>query len=200
MQRRTFAFTRLALTGATLSIAVLCAVAVAKDRDDDHDRNGDSEIRIGYAIAPVPLNLRGRNRELVGLGSYIVNAQTSCSDCHTAPPYLPGGDPALGQPTAINLAGYLGGGTAFGPFVSRNITPDQHGRPAGLTLDEFLAVIDTGIDIDADPPNVPSVEGDLLQVMPWPVFRHMTRHDKRAIYEYLSAIPCIGNTERCGTH
>jgi hypothetical protein len=33
--------------------------------------------------------------------------------------------------------------------------------------------------------------GDLLQVMPWPNFQNMTDHDLRAIYEYLSAIPCI---------
>jgi hypothetical protein len=27
--------------------------------------------------------------------------------------------------------------------------------------------------------------------MPWPDFQDMTEHDLRAIYEYLSAIPCI---------
>jgi len=27
--------------------------------------------------------------------------------------------------------------------------------------------------------------------MPWPTFQSMTDHDLRAIYEYLSAIPCI---------
>ena len=26
--------------------------------------------------------------------------------------------------------------------------------------------------------------------MPWPAFQDMTDHDIRAIYEYLSAIPC----------
>ncbi len=29
----------------------------------------------------------------------------------------------------------------------------------------------------------------MLQVMPWPVLRHLTDHDLQAIYEYLSAIP-----------
>ena len=38
-----------------------------------------------------------------------------------------------------------------------------------------------------------SVDGDLLQIMPWPVFHHMTDHQIEAIYEYLSAIPCIDN-------
>ena len=30
--------------------------------------------------------------------------------------------------------------------------------------------------------------------MPWPTFSHMTDHDIEAIYEYLSAIPCIDNS------
>jgi hypothetical protein len=34
-------------------------------------------------------------------------------------------------------------------------------------------------------------DGNLLQVMPWPTFQNMTDHDLRAIYEYLSSIPCI---------
>ena len=30
--------------------------------------------------------------------------------------------------------------------------------------------------------------------MPWPVFSQMTDHQIEAIYEYLSAIPCIDNS------
>ena len=37
-------------------------------------------------------------------------------------------------------------------------------------------------------------DGALLQIMPWPIFHNMTYHDLHAIYEYLSAIPCINNT------
>lgn len=44
---------------------------------------------------------------------------------------------------------------------------------------------------------MPSEENDLLQVMPWPVFRHMTDREHRAIYEYLRAIPCLGSVNRC---
>ena len=39
--------------------------------------DGESEqslIQRGFEIAPVPLNLAGKNRDLVGLGSYLVNA------------------------------------------------------------------------------------------------------------------------------
>ncbi|MEP6703126.1 MAG: hypothetical protein ABJB04_09040, partial [Betaproteobacteria bacterium] len=34
-------------------------------------------------------------------------------------------------------------------------------------------------------------DGSLLQIMPWPSYQDMTETDLRAIYEYLSAIPCI---------
>jgi hypothetical protein len=102
------------------------------DRDDDRD---ESRIRRGFEIAPVELNLRRKNRALVGLGSYLVNAQFGCNDCHTQPQFAPGGNPFLGQPEEINAAGYLAGGRAFGPIISNNITPDEAGRPAGMTFD-----------------------------------------------------------------
>jgi hypothetical protein len=157
--------------------------ARAEEQDGD-----ESRIRRGYAIAPVELNLRGKNRSLVGLGSYIVNAQGACNDCHTEPNYAPGGDPFQGQPEKINKAGYLGGGRAFGPFVSRNLTPDKSGLPlGGATLAEFVTILRTGVDADQAHPQF----GPYLQVMPWPVYRHMTDRDLRAIYEYLSAIPCV---------
>ena len=40
--------------------------------------------------------------------------------------------------------------------------------------------------------NIP--DGNLLQIMPWPTFSLMTDDDLEAIYEYLSAIPCLDNT------
>ncbi|HET6546169.1 MAG TPA: hypothetical protein VFG55_05415 [Rhodanobacteraceae bacterium] len=144
--------------------------------------------RQGFAIAPVPLDLDGRDPFLVGLGSYMVNAVGGCNDCHTNPPFAPGGDPYLGEPKQINIDHYLAGGNVFGPFVSRNITPiGPDGLPAGLTYEQFHDVITNGTDVlcaPGDPPPCP-----LLQVMPWPVLRHLSDHDIEAIYEYLSAIP-----------
>jgi hypothetical protein len=140
-----------------------------------------TRIRQGLAIAPVTLDLRGKNKALVGLGSCIVNAQGGCNDCHTTPSYAVGHDPSLGQPKQVNVATYLGGGAHFGPFVSRNITPDEHGRPAGLTRDQFITAMRTGIDKD----------GAILQVMPWPVYGDMTDNDLKSIYEYLSCIPSL---------
>jgi hypothetical protein len=141
----------------------------------------------GYAINPVRLNLRGKDPQLVGLGSYIVNAQGGCNDCHTNPPFAEGGDPFMGQPTRINTAGFLAGGNPFGPFVSRNLTPDAEGRPAGLSYQQFERTMRTGIDLKRLHPEI----SPLLQVMPWPVYRSMTDRDLRAIYEYLRAIPRV---------
>jgi hypothetical protein len=167
-----------------LSVAVvgsLMSIPLATVADDPHGKGEDeSKIQRGFAIAPVPLDLRGKNRALVGLGSYIVNTG-GCNDCHTTPSYAPGHDPFLGQPAQVNGATYLGGGTPFGPFISRNITPDANGLPAGLTRDQFIAAMRTGIDKD----------GEILQVMPWPVFGLKTDRDLTAIYEYLRSIPSL---------
>ena len=148
--------------------------------------DGDqSRIQQGYAIAPVPLNLAGRNPALVGLGSYLANAVGGCNDCHTNPSYASGGNPFLGQPKKINAAHYLAGGQTFGPFTSRNITPDANGLPAGLTFAQFETTMRTGFDFDHAHPQF----GPLLQVMPWPTYQSMTGHELQAIYEYLSAVP-----------
>jgi len=132
---------------------------------------GDSQVRRGYEIAPVPLKLSGLNPALVGLGSYIVNAQGGCNDCHTNPSYAPGGNPFNGQEEMINQAGYLAGGAQFGPFTSRNLTPRAPGaRPAGLTLDQFIEVMHDGTDFKNRHPQI----SPLLQVMPWPVYGKMS--------------------------
>lgn len=64
---------------------------------------------------------------------------------------------------------------------ARNITPDQQGLPAGLTREQFIAALRTGIDKD----------GAILQVMPWPVYGDMTDGDLKAAYEYLRSIPSL---------
>lgn len=141
-----------------------------------------SRIRTGFQIAPVSLNLRGKNPAWVGLGSYIVNAQGGCNDCHTAPPYQAGGNPYQRQATVINVNHYLAGGMSFGPgLTSPNLTPDHYGLPAGLTYEAFRHALRTGQDPDGSE--------RILQVMPWPVYGQMTDQDLRAIYEYLRAIP-----------
>ena len=147
-----------------------------------------SEVQRGIDLAPVHLNLEGKNPQLVALGSYIVNAQGGCNDCHTCPPYAEGHDPFAGQDGQVNAENYLAGGTPFGPFVSKNITPDESGRPHGLTLEQFMSAIRTGHDPD---------DGEILQVMPWPVYRNMTDRDLTAVYTYLSAIPHAERNAAC---
>ena len=80
---------------------------------------------------------------------------------------------------------FLAGGRPFGPFTSRNLTPDPStGLPAELTFDEFKLALRTGADHDHLHPAMP-----LLQVMPWPELQGLTTRDLRAMYEYLSALP-----------
>ena len=146
-------------------------------------------------------------RDLVGLGSYWVNAVSDCNGCHSAGPateyIVPTGNPYLLSPPfsgkqQINPKTYLGGGRDFGPFpgppfpsiahlYSRNLTPDHTGLPeGGHTFNEFRDMLRHGTDFDhlhpkctagpGNPPNclVAPFNGDLLQVMPWPVYQHMT--------------------------
>jgi hypothetical protein len=145
---------------------------------------GGSTVQIGAAIAPVPLNMKGLNPALVREGSYIVNAQGGCNDCHTVPSYAPGGNPFFGQPEIVNGPCYLAGGALFGPFVSRNLTPRANGLPANRTLEQFKQILRHGTDFRAD-------DTPILQVMPWPVYGKMSDHDIEAVYEYLRAIPSI---------
>jgi hypothetical protein len=143
------------------------------------------------------------------------NAQADCNGCHSAgaqTEYAIGGNPYFGQkPTITNPKTYLGGGNDFGPFpgpgpfpniISRNLTPDKTGRPeGGNSFAQFKAILRTGIDTDKIHPTCtgapdgkcipPPFDGSLLQIVPWPVHQNMTDHDLRAIYEYLSAIPCL---------
>lgn len=172
--------------GQLMLIACLAAATagVADDQthaDSQEDSPDASRVRLGYALSPVPLDTRGKNRALIGLGSYIVNATSACNDCHTHPAFASGGDPYSGQPTVINSEQFLTGGRQFGPFTAPNITPDAYGRPAGLSFEQFKTTLRTGKDPDGS--------GRILQVMPWPLYGQMSDRDLRAVYEYLRAIP-----------
>jgi len=207
------------LTAAALGLMLLPSPSARADDQEGRmsrgrDRADDARIEQGFRIAPVHLNMRGKNADLVGLGSYIVNAQAECNGCHSAGPptqYSAGGNPYFNQRPVVNPATYLGGGRDFGAFpaegpfphiVSRNLTPGKSGLPAGdLKFAEFREIIRTGVDIDHVHPTCTGApngtclpapfDGSLLQIMPWPSYAAMTDHDLRAIYEYLSAIPCL---------
>ena len=126
------------------------------------------------------------------------------------------------HPTKVNPDVYLGGGDDFGALIpgsahiiSRNLTPDKTGRPeGGNTFEQFVQIIRHGTDLDGWHPTCtgapgsncvpPPFDGSLLQIMPWPVQANMSDHDLRAIYEYLSAVPCVegdpGNPAGSDTH
>jgi hypothetical protein len=181
------------LPKAALGVAVLLLLFLGvayPHGENDRDDHDQSRVRRGFQIAPVNLNLKGKNPALVGLGSYIVNAQGSCADCHSCPTYAAQHNPYFGEPKGFNTTNYLAGGVHFGPFTSANLTPDGSGHPAGLTLKDFIATIRTGHNPN-DPP------GEILQVMPWPVMQDMTDRDLHAIYEYLSAIPPAPSGTNC---
>ncbi|MBV9306691.1 MAG: hypothetical protein JOZ45_11145 [Acidobacteriaceae bacterium] len=229
-----------ALAAVTLGVIILTGALGNSGRVQAHDDDDEASlVQRGFEIAPVPLNLEGKNRELVGLGSYFVNAVGDCNGCHTGggPPnfnYAAGGNPYFGQKTKVDPTVYLSGGQDFGPvgtptgasgyagphIISRNLTPDKTGRPeGGHTLQEFKQIMRHGTDFDHLHPTctaaqlkqieagtqpfpncIPTspdnpADGNVLQVMPWPTFANMTDHHLDAIYEYLSAIPCIEGPE-----
>jgi hypothetical protein len=94
-----------------------------------------ARIARGFEIAPVRLDLAGKNPLRVGLGSYLVNAAGGCNDCHTNPPFAPGGNPFQGEPKRINADHYLRAAWPSGPSsraISRR-TPRPVGRPASAS-------------------------------------------------------------------
>jgi hypothetical protein len=204
--------TRFAGYAAVLTTAGLALSYFTQVKAESENESEESQSKTGLKIAPVPLNLHGKNVELVGYGSYLVNAVNGCNSCHSPAQtqFVPGGNPYFGQkPTRSNPDVYLGGGHDFGQLipgtaniVSRNLTPDKTGLPAGgRTYDEFRTIMITGVDLDKAHPTcvggpnpgclLAPFDGTLLQIMPWPYFSNMKERDIRAIYEYLKAIPCI---------
>ena len=161
------------ISGLFFAVTLLSNLSVKGNSGGEAE--GAPEAQIGFRISPVKLDLKGKDPLLVGLGSYIVNAQGGCNDCHTCPSYAPGHNPfpppfGVGGDGQINAGTYLAGGVDFGPpgnvVTSANLTPDPAtGRPEGLTLEQFEIAIRTGHD---------PVRNDNLAVMPWPYYRHMT--------------------------
>lgn len=168
----------IALSACASDPSTISASAQAtEERDhDDHDDDFEARAERGLAISPVRVNLRGlghRQRHLVGLGSYIINAASDCAACHSSP------------------AGFLSGGVPFnldpsGHVVwTRNLTPDP-GTGLQLTLEQFMESMRTGRDFHAG-------ETRMLVVMPWTTLRWSSDLDLRAIYAYLRAIPPVAN-------
>ncbi len=111
-----------ATVGSALAMVIVVGLLIHSPRAKAQDSGNDDESKIkqGFAIAPVQLNMVGKNRALVGLGSYLVNAVGDCNGCHSAGPptefaaggnpyFLPGAVPPLfSGKKQINAATYLG--------------------------------------------------------------------------------------------
>jgi hypothetical protein len=140
-----------------------------------------SLVKHGLDISPVAVKVAGLTAdqlEMIGNGSYLVNAMGDCNGCH------------------IGQAGFLSGGTQFGgapapfPVTARNLTPDP---TTGLRLTEsqFVQALRTGADFhgvaDGGAPT------QTLVVMPWMTFRWMSTYDLQSIWWYLRSIPAVNN-------
>ena len=224
-QSRFLVAVKTGVVAAAVVVMGISMIPTSGKADNDYNAVQDEKqmIQIGLKQAPITLNFGNRDPDLIGLGSYLVNFSADCNGCHTSDPsveYTGPGNPYLLSPpsgpysggtTVASPAAYLGGGSDFGVFpspgdsvhiISRNITPDKTGLPAGgMTMDQFMQVIKTGKDMDLTHPNcdathktnclLPPFNGALLQVMPWPRFQTMTDRQIIAIYNYLSSIPCL---------
>jgi hypothetical protein len=67
----------IAALGASVLLFVSQTTCAANARHDS-----DPRVSAGFGLAPGSLRLKGRDVELVGLGSYIVNGARGCNDCH----------------------------------------------------------------------------------------------------------------------
>jgi hypothetical protein len=167
------------ITGGAFAALLVLGMSIVPSPGRASNDNNDSQdekqmVQIGLAAAPVKLNMAGKDSDMVGLGSYLVNVVGDCNGCHTNNPsteFLPTGNPYLRMPPQgpflgvkqINAATYLGGGNSFGTFpspgnsvniISRNLTPDKTGRAeGGNTLAQFMQIMRTGIDLDGAHPN-----------------------------------------------
>ena len=118
--------------------------------DDD-----DARVTRGLEIAPVPLNLRGKSRELVGLGSYLVNAVAGCNDCHWQDPnqLCARRDLLQGQSThrrqSVHLPGRWAKFRVAYPGHSGDRVPKSDSRPdwrpaGGLSFAQFRHILRSG--------------------------------------------------------
>jgi hypothetical protein len=242
-----------AVTFAFLAMSIGPTKAHAQQQQDSDQYLAS----IGLQIAPSFINAAGKDMTLVGLGSFIANAQADCNGCHGSDPaneFVPATNPyllgtsknplfitAITAAPQFNQATYLNGGQNFGPvgpgvvsdptsplfagpgagpaIITRNLTPDYTGNPAGgIDLPTFINILRTGHDYDSLHPNCGTFETDLgtfvtytdncynapvngtvLQVMPWVKFRNMTDYQLTALWTYLSTVPCNAHNDALGT-
>jgi hypothetical protein len=90
------------VVGAITALAVTVGAGTLLNvrRAEAQSPNEAAQIAQGMAFAPVKLNMIGKDPNLVGYGSYIVNALSDCNGCHSNGPateYATGGNPYFAQ-------------------------------------------------------------------------------------------------------
>lgn len=143
-------------------------------------------VELGLRLAPQGFSVAGLSAaEMVQVarGSYLVNGASGGCACHTT------------------AAGYLAGGPEFPlPFpdvrgftsvFSRNLTPDP-ATGMQLTENEFIEAMRTGKDFT----DSTAADPQQLLIMPWHIYRFMSRDDLKAIYAFLRRIPPVRNAIR----
>ena len=190
MQRRIFA--RSGVWIAAILMATMLQGSAA--RADEY-----SQILRGYEIISeifpkkTKLNFAGKDWALVGLGSYLVNS-TGCNDCHTHPNWADNTIPIWDNrnrsiPTCTCRGGEFWAGGHANRRSPRTSRPTKHRSAGGTDTGGISEVMRTGHDPDRSP-------GELLQVMPWPLYQWKTKQDLTAMYEYLRVIPLFGQPIR----
>src|ERR1700676_4510103 len=99
-----------ASVAGTIVFAGMQLVSTRVHADDESE--SDAQLAaIGLRIAPPFINMQGKDPTLVGLGSFIVNAQAGCNGCHGSDPanefQVPGNPyflPPLNRPVRFNQA------------------------------------------------------------------------------------------------
>ncbi len=177
LQRRSKTLAAGATFVALLALGLMLSSQPGRaDNDNNAAQDEKQMIATGLAIAPVSLRMAGKDSDMVGLGSYLVNVVADCNGCHSDPqtsyvgtgnPYFltPPNGPFLGK-KIVDPNFYLGGNQNFGSLgpppspniISRNLTPDAIGIAAGQaeghnTLAQFLQIMKTGADLDHAHPN-----------------------------------------------
>lgn len=140
-------------------------------------------MRIGFAaIAALAAtgfnNVANAQNDQVARGKYLVTIM-SCTDCHT-PGYF------LGKP---DNARFLGGSDVGfkippGVFHGPNLTPDKETGLGNWTDEQIITAIRTGKRPDGR---------ELVPVMPYHAFAHLTDPDVKAIVAFLRTIPAVKN-------
>jgi hypothetical protein len=155
-----------------------------------YSKRDQERIVKGLENSPVTLNLAAKDKDLVGMGSYLVNA-SNCATCHSCPTY----DHRAKSGGILNAANYLAGGVPFAESgyktpASTNITPDEKGLPGGLTLQQFKVALTQQSHIMTSPDlGPPSSSGPYSSPMPRALYSNFVESDVRAIYAYLRAVP-----------